>query len=294
MLKKYTFTKIKRAEYPLIDEILYVIKSSFENLKEKKYGFVTNDYLNGRVLCERLKVEAIEKSDEYSANLSFLLKQYLDLINSVSDFWRLCEKADFQEAWDFLQDALDLARVISKFSDCGDQSSMDLIISYLAQTEKLYPYVLFCSTELVVKKTTCSICNNSPFDPECNHISGDLYWGEIALNIIDEMMPVMVVLLKDPFDKRCIIPIDFDKNNVETSPFKLIHSFIQQSKKPFLNYDLLETNRKLPRKYYDKLSEESLCPCGSEKKFKACCFNKKYILVPIYEVTLKESIKLKL
>jgi hypothetical protein len=100
-------------------------------------------------------------------------------------------------------------------------------------------------------------------------------------------------ITKNPVDKRCVILMDIDKNKLETSPFKLIHFFIKNSKFPLRDFDLLLTERKLPKAFYNSWPEESLCPCGSGKKFKDCCFSKEFIFNRHYKLTFKETIPLK-
>ena len=290
---QYDFSKIDKTKYSFSEEIIPVIKSGFEKLKKKNYDSAIRDCRNGKEICEKLKVEAIKQKDEYSANLSFLFKVYYDLIIAISNFWKLCDNADYQDAWSFLQDALGTVSTLNRFIENESQLSINKISKYLSQIEKLYQYVNFLSIEYIIKKMTCSICKRSPYDPECNHIAGDLYWGEMAINVVEEMEGRAVSLVKNPADKRCVIHMDIDKNKLETSPFKIIHRFIQNSNFPLRDFDLLLTERKLSRTFYNSWPEESLCPCGSGKKFKDCCFSNKIIFNPHYKLIFKETIPLK-
>jgi len=245
-IMQYDFSKIDKMQYPFGEEIIPLIKSGFKNLKKKNYDLAIIDCRNGKEICEKLKVEAIKEKDEYSANLSFLFEVYYELIIAISDFWKLCDNADYQDAWSLLQDALGTVSTLNRFVEDESQLSIDKISKYLSQIEKLYPYVNFFSIEYIIKKMTCSICKRSPYDPECNHIAGDLYWGEMAINVVEEIEQVNhVAITKNPVDKRCVIHMDIDKNKLETSPFKLNHFFIQNSKFPLRDFDLLLTERKL-------------------------------------------------
>ena len=292
-IMQYDFSKIDKTKYSFSEEIIPLIKSGFENLKKKNYDSAIRDCRNGKEICEKLKVEAIKENDEYSANLSFLFEVYYELIIAISNFWKLCDNADYQDAWSFLQDALGTVRTLNRFIDTESQLSIDKISNYLSQIEILYPYVNFCSIEYITKKMTCSICKRSPYDPECNHIAGDLYWGEMAANVVEEMEGRGLGITKNPVDKSCVIRMDIDKNKLETSPFNLIHFFIKNSKFPLRDFDLFIRKRKLSRTIYNGRPEESLCPCGSGKKFKDCCFSKEFIFNPHYKLIFKEPIPLK-
>ena len=212
---QYDFSKIDKTKYSFSEEIIPLIKSGFENLKEKNYDSAIRDCRNGKEICEKLKVEAIKEKDEYSANLSFLFEVYYELIIAISNFWKLCDNAEYQDAWSFLQDALDTVSTLNRFIENESQLSIDKISKYLSQIEKLYPYVNFCSIGYITKKMTCSICKRSPYDPECNHIAGDLYWGEMAIIVVEEMEGREVSLVKNPVDKRCVGRRDIDKNKLE-------------------------------------------------------------------------------
>ncbi len=101
-IMQYDFSKIDKTKYPFSEEIIPLIKSGFDNLKKKNYDSAIIDCRNGKEICEKLKVEAIKEKDEYSANLSFLFKVYYELIIAISNFWKLCDNADYPDAWSFL------------------------------------------------------------------------------------------------------------------------------------------------------------------------------------------------
>ncbi len=291
---KYNFSKIDMNKYSFAKGIFRLIGFSFEDIKNKRYDQSIGTSQKGKKICERLKVEAIKYNDEYLANLSFLLKVYFNLLISISEFWKLCEKAEYQDAWHHLQDALNNIRSIKSFIDNESQLSIDRIYTYLYNIEKLYPYAYFLSIEMICKKRTCSICKKSVFDPDCTHMAGELYWGEMALEVVGDIEFIGTSLVENPMDKRCVIVMNLEKNKLEEGPFKAVHCLIQNSKGPLRNFDLIITKRKLPRSFYNSWSEDSFCPCGSRKKFKDCCYDKEFIFNPHYQLVIKEPIKLTL
>ncbi|MCJ7570438.1 MAG: SEC-C domain-containing protein [Candidatus Thermoplasmatota archaeon] len=289
---KYNISKLDEKKYPFANEIFRLIKYSFEDIKKKNYDGSIGTSIKGKKICERLKIKAIKNQDEYSANLSFLLKLYFDLLIAISKFWKLCESADYQDAWTYLQDALNYIKTIKGFVNDSSQLSLDKICSHLIKIEKLYPYFYFISVEMICKKITCSICKKSVFDPNCEHISGELYWGELALEVIGDIEFIGSSLVENPVDKRCVILMNLDKNKLEEGPFKTIHILMRNSKHPLIDFDLNITKRKLPRSFYNSWSENSLCPCGSRKKFRECCYDQEFILNPHYVIKIKDEIKL--
>jgi len=290
---KYNFSKIDAKKYPLVKEINRLIHASFEDIKNKKYENTTVIPQKGKEICETLKAEARKNKDEHIANLSFLFKVYFDSLISISKFWELCEKSEYQDAWHHLQGALQNIQIIKGFVDDESQLSIDKIYAYLHNIEELYPYACFLSVEMICKKRTCSICKKSVFDPDCDHIAGDLYWGEMALQVVGDIEFIGTSLVENPIDKRCVILMHEDKNKLEEGPFKAIHCLIKNSKIPLRNFEISITKRKLPRSFYEHWSKDSFCPCGSRKKFKDCCYKNEFIFNPHYQLLIKEPITLK-
>jgi len=290
----YLLEDINKTNYPEITEVYKLIENIFDLSKKRKYEEVYKkvDKLNS--LIKELKKKAITNKDEKSANILFLVKLYVKSLDFLNKFWRLSEKLEYQDAWSCLQDAIDPLYTISNFIKEEDDFSVMKILDYLERIEKLYPFVYFNSIETVNKKKTCSICKKSPFSKECNHLAGRLYMGEMAYNTVEDFEFLGVSLVKNPADKKCIIFMNCDKQNIEKTPFKLIHFLVNYLKHPLKNFKLELTKRKLPRSYYDNWSKNSLCPCGSENSFENCCYDKEFIENLHYNIIEDEEVNLNL
>jgi hypothetical protein len=290
---KYNFFKINVKKYPIVKGIIRLIRYSFEDIKNKRYSQSIGRSQKGKDICEILKDKATKDNDEDVANISFLFKIYFNLLISISKFWELCEKAEYQNAWNDLQNALQNIRTIKSFIVDESHLSIDKIYTYLLNVEKLYPYAYFISVEMICKKRTCSICKKSVFDPDCEHIAGNLYWGEMALQVVGDIEFIGTSLVENPMDKRCVILMNLDKKKLEEGPFKAVHCFIENSRTPLRSFEITVTKRKLPRSFYNSWSVDSFCPCGSRKKFKDCCYDKEFIFNPHYQLFIKKPITLK-
>lgn len=166
---------------------------------------------------------------------------------------------------------------------------MEYVYKYLSIIEQLYPYSLFCSIGAKNCTVRCSICGRSPFDPECNHISGELYWGEMAHRIIENIGELNhIALTPNPDDKRCVLCVECDKNKIMEGPFRDIHSFISYSGRPFRSFMLEKSEKIVSRDNFKNTLDIDLCPCGSGLPFKECCRNKEFITVPHYEIIFDE------
>jgi hypothetical protein len=289
----YDLTEIDTKKYSCIKNYHKEIKEVISLTIEKEYEEVESKIKNIQTMCVTLKNEAIKNNDEKTANISFLLNKYSLLLKSISSFWKLCDNKEYQDAWSLLQDGIDYLRTLQKFMKDENQLLVKELNNYLENIEKLYPYVYFNSIEALNKKKICSICKKSPFDSSCNHIAGNLYMGDMAHIEITEVEFLGTSFVKNPMDKRCIIFMDCNKENIENTPFKLIHTLITSLEKPYHFFELVLTKRTLPRSYYDSWSKNSLCPCGSEKPFKDCCSKKQVIENPHYEIKSKGLLKIK-
>ena len=280
----YALDKVDRESYPDIVEVYKSIIKLYDLLKNCKYEEVQNNVKSTSNLIKEIKDRAIKNKDEKNANIMFLLNLYVKALDSIGKFWQVSESLDYQGAWSHLQDALDSLLRIYDFLEDENNFTVAKILDYLERIEKLYPYVYFNSIETINKKKTCSICKKSAFSKECIHIAGNLYMGEMAYNIIEEAEFLGVSLVKNPADKHCIIFMNCDKQNIEKTPFKIIHFLINFLKYPLKDFKLELTKRNLPISYYANWSKTSLCPCGSEKPFEVCCYGKEFVENPHYNI----------
>ena len=67
--------------------------------------------------------------------------------------------------------------------------------------------------------------------PSCPHIRGNLYYGEIATEVIDEIQEFQAVcLVSHPEDKRCVIELS-DDNRSEEDKFAKLVKFLEARRK---------------------------------------------------------------
>jgi hypothetical protein len=255
MMDNYSISNINQRDYPVIQNIKNELITFDKDLQEKKFDDIFLNFDKGLKLCERLKIKAVKKNDEYCANCSFLLKTNFALIFNIAKFWKYCEEYDYNEAWIYLQNALDETRFSLKFLDNNCKDEIIKTFEYLSIIEKLFPYQLFNSTAIEDVEVKCSICNKSPFDPECNHIEGELYWGEPVFNIVTKIgRPNHVLICPNPMDKRCIIYIKYDQNHPEESPFAHVYYFIKKSGRPLKHFKYKISEKQIRRSTYENNS----------------------------------------
>ena len=198
----------------------------------KKHNFVINneEKVNNKLFEEIIDISKV-RNDELLANSSFVFKQYLSLFYSLCEYFSMLEKYDFELSWSKLQDCLYIIYWVKRFTKSDNLLDIRKIYSLLDCYESLYPYTVFISSEIIVKKSYCSICKKRESDLNCPHIKGNLYWGELALNVVDDMDFKGFALVTNPLDKRCVVKMIKDKS-YNYNEFKLLENFMALNPSP--------------------------------------------------------------
>lgn len=191
-----------------------------------KHNFVINneEKVNNKLFEEIIDISKV-RNDELLANSSFVFKQYVSLFYSLCKYFTMLGEHDFELSWSKLQDCLDIIYWVKKFTKSDNLLDIGEIYSLLNCYESLYPYNVFISSEIIVKKSHCSICKKRESDLICPHIKGNLYWGELAINVIDDLEFKGFALVTNPLDKRCVVKMIKDKS-YNYNEFKLLENFM--------------------------------------------------------------------
>ena len=240
----YDLSEVEVTKYTEIETYYKEVAQIVSLTSEKKYDEASERIARTHDLCKMLKEEAVKVGDEKTANILFLLDKYVSLLSSIVSFWQLCDKQDYPTAWNSLQDGLDGINLLEKFVSNGERFpiSINEIGKYLENIEKFYPYEdptsLGMSIGALSKKEVCSICDKSPFDSSCTHIAGNLYMGEMAYVTTEKSELLEISIVFKPADKRCVLPLDYNKEDVENSQFGMVHKLITNLKEPYRFFDL--------------------------------------------------------
>lgn len=236
MNKLYDLCSVDVDKYPIWDEISTNIKETIDYLFKKQYEKVYASTKYNKEIAKSLKMDCINDNNEDVANCTFYSIMIFDLIENIANFWESAENVEYAESWDKLQNALDCCKKLTTDIKQNYLLNFSLILEHLLFIEKLYPYNLFASISLGVNKLKCSICGESPFNSKCDHISGELYWGNLCFYEAQEIGDFdHIAITPFPRDKRCIILIKYDKMKVEESPFRMIYDFINKCQYPLRN-----------------------------------------------------------
>ena len=215
---------------------------------------------------------------EIVLNEFFVLDLYIKFLIGYADLWKQIRDQKFNESWNLLQDEMDFLRKLKQFSAVNEEyKHLSFFESQFIHLEKIYPYKLFLSTSMTIGYLKCNICELDMDSPNCPHLTEKLYRGEIAYGIVQgPIIPDHIAIVENPADKRCIINPQEDKSEA----FKLLRDIailLKEEKLRPMGFELKITSKVFENKNYKSMGRNQECFCGSGKKFKKCCINKKTV-----------------
>ena len=203
----------------------------------------------------------------------FAFERFLNLLQFYIELWRTILDRKFAASWNTLQDALDQLRLVKKFSSI-DASFFE---TPLLELESAYPYKVFASIGAIVDRFECSICALDIDGMECIHRRGELYRGKVAYGIAREVKALdHVSLVVNPDDKRCVIQLDDQPAQFQLVDY--IRELISSGQLQITSFAGLKWSRRdIPNPDYSARGRNNACYCGSGRKFKNCCEQKRTI-----------------
>jgi hypothetical protein len=251
-----------------VDGICNALNQTKRRIKSGDFTNPCREYDFCSELFESVQQIAVATKDEQLANAQYVFKQYFVLFCNLMQYFGLLKGKEYKSSWNKLQDCIDDAQYIGRFTD--DRLDVPPLLDLLRNYETLYPYNVFSSSEYIITRSHCSICGKSMQRLECPHIKGNLYWGKPAVEIIDEIKEFQAVcLVSHPEDKRCILELS-DDNRDEVEKFKKLDQFLELNISFLQNFtvkSVIETRMK----EIEKVGRNERCSCGSGVKFKKCC-----------------------
>lgn len=216
------------------------------------------------------RFKATISQDDGLLNDIWVINCFIQLVDSYGRTWEKITTNQFVSSWDHLQDCFDLLRSIKKFSKINIQ----YFEKQLLALEKLYPYNIFFSVGMLVEYFECSICGNHIDSPNCIHLSGNLYSGEMAKCIGKNIMLLdHIAMTLTPQDKRCVIK--YTDTDEVFNVVSYLATLLTSNKFRISDFTGSEFSKvQSPNPEYKNYSRNKKCLCGSNKKFKNCCITK--------------------
>ncbi|MEQ8456823.1 MAG: hypothetical protein RLO52_20955 [Sandaracinaceae bacterium] len=142
------------------------------------------------------------------ANSARLLALYFRCLECVTAFWSEGLDGRYREAWNQLISAENAVRLLhANAEDLGECGLYDLA-EQLGAIQKLYPYRIFSSIEMLASAERCTVCGSSPWEPTCGHRVGQITEGKIAQVEVKQAQLIGLALTPRPKDKHCVMLLE--------------------------------------------------------------------------------------
>ena len=155
---------------------------------------------------------------------------------------------------------------------------------HVAGFQELFPYRLFLSPGMIVKRFICSICGQPmKLRGGCGHVVGEIYNGEMCCRVLKDVELLEVSIVENPVQKYSVLfgpDIAYD--------YGPVRYVVRGLRSPWHEWrcelsDIVEAPERFPG-----TSPDSDCPCESGQRYDDCCKRKPRIRRR-YEVLFAED-----
>lgn len=142
---------------------------------------------------------------------------------------------------------------------------------HVPRFQALFPYKVFLSPGMVVKKAHCSICQAAiKLRGGCGHVIGQIYEGKMCSRLITEVELLEISLVDTPVQKYSV-PFGPDI----TYDYGAIRYVVAGLRSPWHGWNYTESETVTHNEGFPGTPRNAICPCGSGKKYKRCCKREK-------------------
>lgn len=226
----------------------------------------------------KLKAKAVELRDEAQSKDLWKLEKIIGAQVAYIRAFLLLKDRDYYAAWcEFEVCENTLKALLSHLDDEGERYGLPFIKRMVTQWQSLFPYGLFSSPEILVKKQNCSICGEEiSLRKRCDHKVGEIYRGMRCHLIIEEAEFLGLSLVHNPVQKYSVLfANDKDGKQIDQYDYSIVKFVSERLEDPFDDWSHLKTTTLHPHSVYSHIGRNEKCPCGSSQKYKKCCLSKR-------------------
>jgi hypothetical protein len=157
--------------------------------------------------------------------------------------------------------------------------------------QSLYPYAVFFSPEMIIKKEVCSVCEQDvhPWS-SCTHLAGRVYGGRLCYRIVKDMTAVSISLVRDPVQKYSVPFItNSDGKTVDHYDYSIVQFLIERLMSPFDKWSFEWTEAYHPHELFGERSPKGPCPCDSGRIYENCCLHKPGVVRPHVQFSFEKA-----
>lgn len=237
-----------------------------------------------KTYLKELKADAVAQNNEVLANeiwcleaVSSIQQSYISAFNSIKN----SKHFDAWQAYDSIDIGLGSLRKHLDYSN--NLYNLEFIEEYTRKFQSLFPYQFFMSREAVIKKESCSICGKiNTIRNRCEHEVGELYMGVMCCRVVEDVEFLALSIVTNPFDKYTVLfPQGMEYN------YGALDILFKRLNTPYDRW-MLEIEKRL-KPEFEGAQRNAVCPCGSGKKYKKCCYGTESELMDHNKITLLDT-----
>lgn len=225
------------------------------------------------ILAEVLseKQDAQTAGDEIRANSLWAIQTVVEIHKQFVQMFEKLAAGKYYEAW------CDAEQIEISLSNLARNSQEAYAVVHdlnriIRQLQSLYPYRIFASYVMQIKKEKCSICGmDRSIRHYCGHRVGYVYNGEFCCNIVTEADFKGVDIVTNPVNKYSVLfPSDAEGQH-DHYDYTLVAGLMKYWKSPFQSWQYEVKIIYKSASDFPGLSDEDYCPCGSARLYGECC-----------------------
>ena len=265
---------------------------TFDEIKWELSEIKSNwTYRNNSLIKKELneiKYNALENNKQNLVREIWIFNQVLIIQDEYIKAFKKFKKGKLYDAWCGFERVEGATKVLERHFkiDSSNAYEISFIKKHVRQHQSLYPYKLFISPEITNIKKICSICKKRiSLRNHCGHRPGEIYDGEICGRIITRCDLAAISLVENPVQKYSVVFMSDNKNGKQRDQYDyFLQKFLAKALSgPFDGWSVEKTTRRHSHENYKNLPGNALCPCGSEEKYKNCCFLMEGVLYPHFQ-----------
>lgn len=209
--------------------------------------------------------------DKPCANYLWALEQLVEIHKQFVGMYTLLRLAKYYEAWCVAAKVEISLHFLSSNSTEVFETVKDLG-AMVGQLQSLYPYRVFASYVMEIKKEACTICGRErSIKHFCGHRVGRVYNGDLCLNEVKEASFKGVDIVENPVNKYSVLFPSVDGKQKDHYDYTLIAGLMNYWSRPFQHWSYeIKNIFKCPDEFPD-LHDDDSCPCGSAQTYAECC-----------------------
>ena len=229
------------------------------------------DYASCLADIHKDKKAAQASGNEVQANHLWVTESVVKVHQQFVEMFNLLKAGKYYDAWCKAEQVEISIHFLSRNSKEGFDEVSDLNET-VHKLQSLYPYKVFASYVVKVKKEKCTICGKDrSINNFCGHRVGHVYNGELCLNEVTDFSFKGLDIVFNPEHKYSVLfTSDADGHHDQydyTLPAGLMHYWTSAFQK--WRYEVKHNYKQ--KNEFPGLADDSYCPCGSGKTYEECC-----------------------